>query len=106
MRISMVTKEDRQLTKVSAAIAEAIESGQGVTLRKVGSPRPSAPVSPVSDTLQNLIFERDRLKLSIDTNGKNPVFDTAAAMRRFQELQQLIMLRQQEPRRTDRGGRL
>jgi hypothetical protein len=70
------------------------------------NPRPSAPVSPVSDTLQNLILERDQLKLRIDSSGAGTDFDIGAATRRFEQLNQMIMLRQQEPRRTDRGGRL
>ena len=112
MRITRVTDEDRKLTRVSQAVAEAIESGQGITLQKVGSRdpitslRPSAPKEAPVDNLQSLIAEKDSLWMAIQANGSNPGFDSGAAYRRFAQLQQLIALRQQEPRRTDRGGRL
>ena len=68
--------------------------------------RPSAPVNPVEDTLQNLILERDQLKLRIDSSGAGTDFDIGAAMKRFQQLQQLIMLRETKPSRTNRAGGL
>jgi len=107
MRITRVTDEDRKLTRVSQAVAEAIESGQSVTLRKVGSRRPSEPLS-VDDSLKGLIEERDSLRTRVHEGNLDGNFDLAAAAARLAELDRLIGVRSmfQRPNFTDRGGRL
>ena len=98
---------------------EASEIGSLTTLEKadrVGyrgnppitsiNPRPSAPLGPVSDTLQNLILERDQLKIRIDSSGRGADFDVGAATRRFEQLNAMIMLRETKPSRTNRAGGL